>query len=413
MNNELSKNIQHTLDTVYQWSREQDYRGYNKHDGLNSPILKALLGWGKWPRMIAIQGIMRFPVNLRPLLLTRKSYNPKGLALITQGLLRRYQVHKDATHLIEAEKLLALLMDLRSNSDSNWNGACWGYHYPWQDPGFYAPSKTPNAVVTCFVCEAYLDAYRITLNPKYLSIVRSAIEFFRHHLLELKNTDEELCYSYMPVKMSMRVMDVSILIGTVMMQYNKLANDNEYENDALKLVRYVVKQQTKDGAWFYTDPPGDSHIRHDNYHTGFILDALHRYHSCQPSQCWHEEYALGLKFYAENLFNDDGSPRWMSDRDFPHDIHGAAQGILTFSRHCEDSNSLYRNLAKNIFHWTLQNMYHPQGRFFYQQGPWRTKKFTLLRWCNAWMMRAMAEFQYQLLHPLQANPDNDMSIGGI
>jgi len=80
------------LDQVYAWSRTQGWRGWNKHDGLNSPILLALLGWGKWPRMIAIQGVMRFPVNLRPWLLTPKTYNPKGLALFVQGLLDRYRL---------------------------------------------------------------------------------------------------------------------------------------------------------------------------------------------------------------------------------------------------------------------------------------------------------------------------------
>ena len=41
-----------------------------------------------------------------------------------------------------------------------------------------------------------------------------------------------------------------------------------------RLVRYVVSKQTDEGAWFYAEPPSASHITHDNYHTGFILDAI-------------------------------------------------------------------------------------------------------------------------------------------
>ncbi|VAW72303.1 hypothetical protein MNBD_GAMMA12-1706 [hydrothermal vent metagenome] len=406
MNNDLSHTLQQTLDTAYQWSRTQSYQGYNKHDALNSPILKLLMGWSKWPRMLAIQGVMRFPINLRPYLMTHKSYNPKGLALIIQGLLRRYQTSQQTEYLEEAEQLLQLLIELRSNTDTQWQGTCWGYHYPWQDPGFFAPSKMPNAVVTCFVCEAFLDAYRVTQKQQYLDTVSSALTFFNRHLTILKDTEQELCYSYMPVKMSMRVMDVSILIAAVMMQYSQLSANQSLEQKATRLARYVIKQQTKEGAWFYTDPPQDSHIRHDNYHTGFILDALARYHSSGPAQCWHQEYSLGLKFYLENLFNPDGSPRWMSDCNFPHDIHGAAQGIITFSRHCADPNPLYAEMAQNIFHWALNNMYHPQGRFYYQQGAWRIKKFTLLRWCNAWMMRAMADYQFHLHEQSQQSPQS-------
>jgi len=375
------------LDQVYTWSRHQGYRGYNKHDGLNSPILKTLLGWGKWPRLLAIQGVMRFPINLRPLLAVPKTYNPKGLALFTQGFLDRYRVSNDEKYLAEAELLLQRLLETRSSG--SWSGNCWGYLYPWQDPGFYAPANTPNAVVTSFVCEAFLDAYRITAMPIYLECVASAINFLLNNLTVLKDTESELCLSYMPLPMTMRVMDVSILIGAVIEQYVALSGDARYQAEARRLIQYVVNRQTSYGAWFYTDPPGDSLIRHDNYHTGFILDALNRCMQANKSLDWLDPYRKGLEFYAEHLFNPDGSPRWMSDRDYPHDIHGAAQGILTFC----DPLAVDRYLPKaiGIANWALENMYSPEGRFFYQDTGYYRKKFTLLRWCNAWMARSLAK----------------------
>lgn len=371
------------LDRTLAWSAAQGYRGWNKHDGLNSPILRALLGWGKWPRLLAIQGVMRFPINLRPWLLVPKVYNPKGLALFCRGLLDLYRVKSDKRHLNQAEELLVILDGIRS--PGNWSGDCWGYHYPWQDPGFHAPANTPNAVVTAFVCEAYLDAYRLTKQPDYLARVRSALDFFRQDLTILKDTEEELCLAYMPLPMTMRVMDVSILIGAVMARYGELSGDHSFFMTAQRLVRYVVNQQTDDAAWFYTDPPGDSHIRHDNYHTGFILDALWNYMASTGDRQWAEHYDRGLKFYAEKLFNPDGSPRWMSDQNYPHDIHGAAQGIITFARHRAE----YPGLAERIIAWAQAHMYHSTGRYFYQQGKHWTRRFTLLRWCNAWMVRAL------------------------
>ena len=104
---------------------------------------------------------------------------------------------------------------------------------------------------------------------------------------------------------------------------------------------------------------------------------------------WEAKYRLGLDFYARKLFNADGAPRWMSDRDYPHDIHGAAQGILTFARH----RNAFPDLAERIAAWALSNMYHPAGRFYYQQMRYYTKRFTLLRWCNGWMARALASLR--------------------
>lgn len=388
-----AQRLKQVLDQTFQWSREQGYRGWNKHDGLNSPILNTLLGhWGenagRWPRMIAIQGVMRFPINLRPWLLTPKTYNPKGLALFVLALLDRYASNGHQEHLDEALSLLDLLKTLRSPGQwgSKQDSYCWGYSYVWQDPGFNAPAHTPNAVVTCFVCEAFLQAYRLSKNTDYLDTVASSIDFFRHDLTTLKDQADELCLGYMPLPMSMRVMDVSILIGTVIAQHAELSGQRQHLDMAERLVRYVVNQQTDDAAWYYTDPPNDSRIRHDNYHTGFILDALERYMSATGDRQWQENYDQGLAFYAKELFNPNGSPRWMSDMDFPHDIHGAAQGILTFSRHQQD----YPGLADKIARWALDNMYSEQGRFYYQQTPYFTKRFTLLRWCNAWMLRGLA-----------------------
>ena len=381
------RQIDHILDDVFSWSRKQEFKGYNKHDGLNSPPLRLLLGWAKWPRLIAIQTVMRAPINIRPLLGVPKTINPKGLALFTMGLLDRYRTDGSPRHLDEAKKLLGLLE--AAQSQGAWSGSCWGYPYPWQDLGFFAPPHTPNAVVTAFVCEAFLAAYRTTKKTTYLETVGSACRFFLNDLTVLEDTPQSLCLAYMPMPMQMRVMDVSILIGSVMSQYSSLTGDNRMSETASRLVHYVVKQQTDYGAWFYTDPPSDSLIRHDNYHTGFILDALWRYMSASGNWQWTDAYEKGLHFYAKHLFNNDGSPRWMSDRDFPHDIHGAAQGLITFSL-ARNNGYEYDELLKKIGRWAINNLYNREGRFYYQQGPFWTKKFTLLRWCNAWMFRGLA-----------------------
>ena len=381
--------IDNVLDEALTWSRGQNYRGYNKHDGLNSPILASLCGWHKWTRILAIQTVMRCPINLRPLLAVPKTLNPKGVALFAQAYLDRYRRTGQGADLESARALLDLLKENRSRGE--WQGSAWGYHYPWQDPGFHAPAGTPNAVVTAFVCEAFLDAHELTSDRQYLEITREAIGFLLHELPVLKDTESELCLAYMPFPINMRVMDVSILIGAVLARYGKCAGVDEYRGNARRLINYVVNRQTEYGAWFYTDPPGDSHITHDNYHTGFILDALWRYMQATGEREWETAYFKGLDFYARNHFTPMGAPKWMHDCEYPYDIHGAAQGILTFSRHGRE----YPGLADRILAWTIDNMYAGGGRFNYQIHRWYRKNYTLLRWCNAWMCRALASY---LLH---------------
>jgi hypothetical protein len=372
------------LRQVYLYSERQDYRGHDKHDALNSPIVWGLYGFAKWPRILATQLVMRSPVDLRQLLRVPRVYNPKGLALFAQGLLDWYRVDRDPRHLEQADHLLHLLDGLRAKG--RWHGHCWGYQYPWQDLGFFAPRGTPNAVVTSFVAEAFLDAFVVTGERRYLETVAKIFAFYERDLQILKDTEDELCLSYMPLPMTMRVMDVSILIGSVLARYSALTQDDRWLPTAQRLVGYVVHRQTEQGAWFYTDPPGDSPIRHDNYHTGFILDALWRYMVAVDEWEWEANYRLGLHFYASHHFTREGAPCWMSDVEYPYDIHGAAQGILTFSRHRAE----YPGLAERIASWAIREMYHFDGRFFYQKTRFGTKRFCFLRWCNGWMARALA-----------------------
>ncbi|MVF22086.1 hypothetical protein EVC37_10775 [Methylocaldum sp. BRCS4] len=380
--------IRTILDQTLAWSKGQGYLEHTKHDALNSPLLYCLLGRHKLTRILATQAVMRFPVNLRKLLRVPKSHNPKGLALFVMALLDSFTLTREHRYLMEAERLLALLLALRS--PGNWGGYCWGYQYPWQDLGFFAPKAMPNAVVTAFVCEAFLHAYRVTGKSEYVRSVESAAGFFLNNLTVLKRTGDELCLGYMPLPMTMRVMDVSILIAAVLAQLAKLNGDGNLRETATCLARYVVNRQTSEGAWFYTDPPKDSPVKIDNYHTGFILDALDRVLVALGNEEWRSNHDCGVKFYAAHLFNSDGSPRWMSDQNYPYDIHGAAQGILTFAQ--TRNRERYPELAPKIVNWALTRMYHPEGRFFYQENRFYRKKITFIRWCNAWMCHALARF---------------------
>ena len=379
-----SARIEHVLDAVLDFSEKQGWQGFDKHDALNSPILSTLLGWNRWTRLLAVQTVMRAPVNLRPLLRTPRTFNPKGLALFMRGLLDRYAVDREQHHIISLRALLAQLDAMAVVTPAG--GHAWGYQYPWQDLGFFAPRGTPNAVVTAFVCEALLAMHRQFGEADLLTRVEKAIPFFLGDLQRLKDEPEELCLSYMPLPMTMRVMDVSILIASVLAQFARQADQPQWLNQARRLACYVVRRQTDYHAWFYTDPPGDSPIRHDNYHTGFILDALASYMRASGNYEWQTQYDTGLTFYATHLFESNGAPRWMSDRAYPYDIHGAAQGILTFSRHLDT----HGDLARRIACWAIDEMYNPEGRFYHQRTRWYTKTFTQLRWCNAWMVRALA-----------------------
>jgi hypothetical protein len=82
----------------------------------------------------------------------------------------------------------------------------------------------------------------------------------------------------------------------------------------------------------------------------------------------------------------------MSDRQYPVDIHGCAQGVITFSllqRHRGEG----RQLADKVLNWTLCNMWDPKtGWFYYQKRRFYRTAIRELRWCQGWMSFALATY---------------------
>jgi hypothetical protein len=424
------------LDAVLAWSKERDFRGHSKHDALNSPVLNALtLGIGPL-QLLATQAVMRFPLNIRPLLGVPRRRNPKGIGLFAHACLdlseelssggedggtRRQSLVSEASSLLswlvahaspQAGPSTALggqfppgqtAGEQLPSGERILKGLGWGYHYPWRDVGFFQPAHFPNRVVTCWIGFAFMRAFEVTGEDRFLLAAREAASFLLANPRRLTDTPEQLCLSYVPLEdISWAVMDVSALVGAFCARLASLGGEVEGfdpSREGRRLMNFVVDKQTDYGAWYYTWPAGDSHIRHDNYHTGIILDCLADYMTFSGDRGHEGSYREGLDYYRRHLFLESGAPRWMNDRTFPQDIHGAAAGILTFSRaalYCQqilgegDSAVDHLSFASRILKWTMENLYNRRGYFFYQKTRWMTKRFCLMRWCNAWMSRAMA-----------------------
>jgi hypothetical protein len=364
-----------------EWAERQDYRGYSKHDALSSPLLRTLSLGLKWGRIGWIQLVMRSPLNLRPLLGVPKRRNAKGIALFARAWLNLYELTGRDEYREKAENLLNWLLD---HPSSGFQGLSWGYPYDWQDLGFYAPAGFPNRIVTYFVGRALVHGYDVTGRVEYLEAALAAVDFLLGAPKVLYEDERMKCLSYVPVpSIEMAVMDVSALVGALCTMAGSRADRPDLIEEGVRLARWVADKQTDAGAWYYTHPPGDSHITHDNYHTGEILDALRDVSDESGDDEFLPVYRKGLDFYREHLFMVDARPKWMFDRTYPHDAHGYAQGIIPFTRSGEI------DLARRIAGAAIDDLWR-SPRFAYQKRRLYTKNFTLMRWSQAWLVHALA-----------------------
>jgi hypothetical protein len=378
------------LQRVLDVARHDDYEGYSKHDALNAPWLEALAGGSRLRRLAAIQVVMRSPIHIRPLLRVRKARNPKGLSLFARAHLARHRMTGSPDDARSARDLLDWLI---ANPSGGFDGLAWGYPYPWQDAGFFAPRNLPNRVVTSFVGQALLDGYETLDDDRYLEAASGAVRFLLDAPRTLFEDEQRRCVSYVPDEsIDWIVMDVSALVGALTARLGALEGDEKLLDESGRLVRYVVSKQTDDGAWFYAEPPSASRVGHDNYHTGFILDAILLHARATVSAEFDEAYDRGIDFYQRKLFEPDGAPRFMSDRRYPFDIHGCAQGIITFSlQHKHRGEGA--EVAGRVLDWTLANMWDPKsGWFYYQKRRAFRTRIRELRWCQGWMSLALASY---------------------
>jgi len=377
-----------TVTKVLNAAEKKDYSGYSKFDALNSPVLKSLTFDNKWLRIFYTQIVKELPIHVRPLLKVKKSKNPKGIALFARAYFFLYQKTTDPALLRKGEALIRWLLVNPSPGQSH---LCWGYNFVWQNTLFLQDMFEPNTVVSIFVGEALIHAYRITKNEKYLIAACSVADFIIKDLPVLYDSNDELAIAYVLKKVDAIVLNNQILAGAFLVKVWQHTKEDHLLEMAVKLMNFTVNRATDYYAWYYTYPKKKSHISHDNYHTGGILDGLIEYFKETGDDRYMNGYWKGLEYYQNNLFEPNGAPRWMNNKKFPFDIHGSAQGMITFIKAAQ-YDPKYLDQAIIISNWTINNLYRKANYdFIYRQGRWFKWNYSLMRWCNAWMSRALAE----------------------
>jgi len=378
-----------SFNKLLAYCRAQQWRGYDPYDGLNSRLFQLFPIKSKHLRIAWIQALKRFPINLRPVFLVEKGYNAKGLALFLRALLLGHKV----LHPIPPQEVLNdiafLLEELDRLCLGRYSGAAWGYNFDWQSRAFFVPRNTPSIVCTSFVANALLDAYEVLGNEKYLMVARSACDFI---LTDLNRTEDgdSICFSYTPLDRT-QVHNANLLGAALLARVYSKTGEAVLRDYAIQAARFSIKHQRQDGSWLYGTLPFHNWI--DNFHTGFnlvSLDAIMK-HCGEPR--WQENLSAGFRFYCDNFFLDGGVPKYYHNSCLPVDIHSCAQAIITLTvlRHLDRRA---QQLAAACASWTIDYMQDEEGFFYFQKHRFYTNKIAYIRWAQAWMLYALAIFNY-------------------
>lgn len=373
------------LNTLYELSKQQAFKGYDPYDGLYlANPFGNLLKKNKFSRLFLIHFNKRAVYNFRPLFGIQPDINPKTLALFVSGLIRQGRAD-------ETEPLLDLVKKHKSPLSDH---AAWGYYFDWQSRVFFQPAHTPTVVATAFVCNALLDLYETTNDKELLALVESSISFFTNELNIFEN-ENGVCFSYSPLDNSV-IYNASALGLEVIARYQKITGKENADLNLLlgKGINFLKTAQNPDGSWFYGKQPIQHFI--DHYHTAYILESLENIDSyTEQSYNLKPSIERGLSFYLENMFTKEAAPKFYKNAVYPLESHCSGAAVKAL---CILSNRFGKELfeqAVRISDWTIENLYdQSKGYFYYHKRKFWTNKVNYLRWSQAWMFAGLSN----LLH---------------
>lgn len=379
----LASEIRESIAHLSDWLEGNNYRGYDTFDGLNAKFVRPLTMENKFLRTVLLQGIRRFPLNLRPLLGVKKEHSTKGMGFLAQGFMRLHRATNDQAWAEKAERALKWLIE---NQSAGYSGACWGNHFDYQSRTFYLPKGMPTVVWTSLIGQAFLDAYDHFHKERYLQVAVSACE---HILRDLKTTahGESVCISYIPVQIS-EVHNANALGASLLARTYSYTRNESYRELASKALEYTAQHQKADGSWYY----GENLNLHwvDNFHTAYVLDCFKHYGESTDDHRFEENLKRGFDYWKGTFFLSDGTPRYYNNKTLPIDIQCASQAIDTLV-YFADRDPECLSLAIKVARWTIANMQDHAGFFYYRRySPWIVNKTPTLHWGQATTFCALA-----------------------
>ena len=392
----MKNEIINSFEKLKNYCEEENFKGWDPYDGLNSKVFKFFkMNKVRFFRLAWIQVFKRNPINLRNIALIDKGYNPKGLGLFLTAYCNLYKVEPKEEYLKTIHFLANKLIETKS---IGYSGSCWGYNFDWQSRLEYMPDKTPTVVATSFISYALMDAYDITKEKKYLDEAISSCNFIINDLNRTENKDGFI-FSYSPLD-TMQVYNASLLGSRLLSRVYSYTKDEQLIALAKKSVNASCAIQRDDGAWRFGADKIQTWV--DSFHTGYKLESIIEYQKYSGDDSYNKNIKIGLEYYVNNFFLEDGTPKYYDHKINPIDIHCPAEFVTAMYRLNNYKNT--KEIIEKTLLWTIENMQDKSKDYFYYQiNSGIPSKIPYMRWGQAWMFYGMS---FYLLAEKENNDDS-------
>lgn len=369
-----------SMAALQQWVESHDYKGYEPFDGLASPLRPLTLG-NQRLEQVMLQIGRRSPINLRPLLGIKPLDSTKGRGYMAWGYLARFEETGVEGYKEKATRCLEWLIRNKSPLHADYS---WGNHFDYASREGRIPKHEPTIVWTALIGQAFLDAYEILGDARYLEVAESICRWILK--LPRERTGTGTCLSYLALRQS-SIHNSNLLGAAVLARTARHSGNPELVDVARAAIEYSCTRQLPDGAWYYGEDP----IYHwiDCFHTGYNLDGLKCYIDSSGDDAFRPQLELGFRYFKKTFFAPGGRPLYYHDRANPIDIQCASQAIETLAKFSDDDPEAL-SMAANVARWTVRNMQDAGGWFHYRRYAFARARIPMIHWGQASMYRALA-----------------------
>jgi hypothetical protein len=312
---------------------------------------------------------------------------PIADAHYAMGFAFLYEATRDSSQL---ENSIHFLDELKKSRCHEFNEYCWGYPFNWVTRNGTIKEQTPLITTTPYCYEAFLQVFELTAQDEWKVVLESIARHAAADIKDFRTSEKASSSSYTPFDGG-GVLNAAAYRAFLLTSASQLSGNEDYWKIAERNLNFVLENQNPDGSWFYAVDGVRDFI--DHYHSCFVMKALAKIYGLTGHEQCKEALSKGIKYYLENLFDEDGLPKPFSKAPRPtvykRELYDCAECInlclLLRDRFPASERTLQKVVAHIVKSWVKRD------------GSFRSRKLHLgwdnvpmHRWGQAQMFRSLA-----------------------
>ena len=317
---------------------------------------------------------------------------PIADAHYAMGFAFLYEATANSSHL---EKAVHFLSELRASHCRDFKEFCWGYPFDWVTRNGTIKEQTPLITTTPYVYEAFLQVYELDSQDEWKRILASTARHASVDIKDFRTSETASSCSYTPFDGG-GVINAAAYRAFLLTSASRVFSNDDYWRIAERNLNFVLESQNQDGSWYYAVDGVRDFI--DHYHTCFVMKALAKIHALTGHQACLEALSRGVKYYLENLFDQDGLPKPFSKAPrltvYKRELYDCAE-CINLCLLLRDRFPRLQTTLETIVEHVLEVWVKRDGSFRSRKLHLGWDNVPMHRWGQSQMFRSLAFYLYE------------------